>query len=149
VTLSTDYDTLPTRRPGVVTFVGVVLYVQAFLATVAAVSMVIWRNDILDFLEEQGSPLAEGAYTGTILGEAIVAVLLFLVAAGIMRGSSGIRLLVAIVQCISMGFAVYILIAHHVGGYVYRALFSLFVGFFVLWALYGNDESDRFFDTNQ
>ena len=44
-----------------------------------------------------------------------------------------------------MGLAVYTLIAHHAGGYVYRAVFSLGVGTFVLWALYGNDESDRFF----
>ena len=147
--MTTTYDHLPTRRPGVVTFIGVILYIQAALATVAAISMVIWRNDVLDFLEEQGSPLSEAGYTGTILGEAILAVLLFLVAAGIMRGSSGMRLFVAIVQCISMGFAVYILIAHHVGGYVYRAVFSLFVGFFVLWALYGHPESDEFFDTNE
>ena len=30
----------------------------------------------------------------------------------------------------------------------YRAVFSLFIGVFVLWALYGNDESDRYFETN-
>ena len=38
--------------------------------------------------------------------------------------------------------------AHHVGGYVYRGVFTLFVGVFVLWALYGNEESDRYFETN-
>lgn len=63
-----------------------------------------------------------------------------------MRGSKGIRLFVAIVQCVSMAGAIYILVAYHVGGYVYRAVFSLFVGVFVLWALYGNDESDRYFE---
>jgi hypothetical protein len=47
-----------------------------------------------------------------------------------------------------MGVVIYIFIAHHVGGYVYRGVFSLFVGVFVLWALYGNDESDQFFETN-
>ena len=31
---------------------------------------------------------------------------------------------------------------------MYRAVFSLFVGVFVLWALYGNDESDRYFESN-
>ena len=138
----------PTRRPGVVSFIGIILYVQAFLAAVAAVSLLIWRDDVLDFLEKEGSPLSDNAFTGTIVAEVIAAVLLFLVANGIMRGSSGMRLLVAIVQCFSMGVAVYVLIAHHAGGYVYRGVFSLFIGVFVLWALYGNDESDRFFETN-
>ena len=47
-----------------------------------------------------------------------------------------------------MGIAVYTLIAHHVGGCVYRGVFTLFVGVFVLWALYGTDESDRYLETN-
>ena len=138
----------PVRRPGVVSFIGVIMYIQGFLAAVAAVAMLIWRDDVLDFLEDQGSPLSDGAFTGSIIGEAIVAVLLIFVANGIMRGSKGMRLLVAIVQCISMGVAIYVLVAHHVGGYVYRGVFSLFVGVFVLWALYGNEESDRYFEAN-
>ena len=143
-----DSNQLPSRRPGVVSFIGVILYIQAFLAAVAAVSMIIWRNDILDYLEQHGTDLADGAFTGSIIGEAIAAVLLFVVGNGIMRGSNGIRLFVAIVQCFVMGLALYGLIAHHVGGYVYRGVFSLFVGVFVLWALYANEESDRFFATN-
>ncbi len=139
---------MPTRRPGVVSFIGIILYIQGFLAAIAAISMLIWRNDVLDYLEQEGSPLSDGALTGTIIAEALVAVLLIVVANGIMRGSSGMRLFVAIVQALSMASAIYVLVAHHVGGLVYRAVFSLFVGVFVLWALYGNDESDRFFETN-
>ena len=141
-------SSVPTRRPAVVTFIGTIQYIQGFLAAVAAVSMLIWRNDILDFLEKEGSPLSDGAFTGSIVAEAIAAVLLIFVANGIMRGSSGMRLFVAIVQCFSMGVAIYVLVAHHAGGLVYRAVFSLFIGVFVLWALYGNDESDRYFETN-
>lgn len=136
------------ERPGVVSFIGIILYIQAFLAAVAAVAMSIWRNDIIDYLEEHGTELSSGAFTGSIIGEAIAAVLLFIVANGIMRGSNGMRLFVALVQCFNMGLAIWILIAHHVGGYVYRGVFSLFVGVFVLWALYANEESDRFFRTN-
>ena len=138
----------PVRRPGVVSFIGVIMYIQGFLAAVAAVAMLIWRDDVLDFLEDLGSPLSDGAFTGTIIGEAIAAVLLIFVANGIMRGSKGMRLLVAIVKCFSMALAIYGLIAHHVGGYIYRGVFSLFIGVFVLWALYGNDESDRYFEAN-
>ena len=138
----------PVRRPGVVSFIGVIMYIQGFLAAVAAVAMLIWRDDVLDFLEDQGSPLSDGAFTGTIIGEAIAAVLLIFVANGIMRGSKGMRLLVAIVQCFAMALAIYGLIAHHVGGYIYRGVFSLFIGVFVLWALYGNEESDRYFEAH-
>ena len=138
----------PARRPGVVSFIGIILYLQAFLAAMAALSLLIWRNDILDFLEKEGSPVTDGTLTGSIIAEAIAAILLLIVASGIMRGSRGMRLFVAVVQCFGMGVAIYILIAHHTGGYVYRAVFSLFVGVFVLWALYGNDESDRYFETN-
>ena len=145
--MNTSFET-PTRRPGVVTFIGIILYIQAFLAAVAAVSLLIWRNDILDYLEKEGSPLSEGAFTGTVIGEVIAAILLLVVGNGIMRGSSGFRLFVAIVQGLAMALAVYTLVAHHVGGYVYRGVFSLFVGVFVLWALYGNDESDKYFETN-
>jgi hypothetical protein len=60
----------------------------------------------------------------------------------------GYRLFVAIVQGLSMASALYILIAHHAGGYIYRGVFSLFIGVFVLWALYANEESDRYFETH-
>ena len=92
--------------------------------------------------------MSSGGLTGTIIAEFIAAALLFLAAAGLMRGSSGWRLVIAIVEGLAMALAVYTLIAHHVGGYVYRAVFTLFVGVFVLWALYGNDQSERFFDEN-
>ena len=123
------------------------MYIQAFMAAVAAISLLIWRNDILDFLEKEGSPLGDGAFTGTIIGEAIAAILLLVVANGIMRGSNGFRLFVAIVEAIAMALAVYTLIAHHVGSYAYRGVFSLFVGVFVLWALYGNEQSQEYFDS--
>ena len=145
---TSDVSTAPARRPGVVTFIAVILYIQAALALIAGISLLIWRNDVLDWLEQEGAPLTDGALTGTIIGEFLAAVLLFLAAAGLMRGSSGWRLVIAIVQGIAMAFAVYTLIAHHVGGLVYRSVFTLFIGAFVLWALYANDDSDRFFEEN-
>ena len=143
----TTTDTPEVRRPGVVTFIAAILFIQAALAVTSTVSMLVWRGPILDFLEKEESPLSGGAFTGTIIAESLSAVLLVVVASGLMRGSKGIRLFVAIVEGLSMAFAVYVLVAHSVGGYVYRAVFSLFVGVFVLWALYGNDESDEFFES--
>ena len=138
-------DRTPVPRPAIVSFIGVVLYAQAFLAAIAAISLLIWRDDIVDLLEREQSPMSGGFLSGTIVGEAITAVLLFIVAAGLMRGRDGVRLFVAVVQFLTMGLALYVLVAFNAGGYVFRAVFSLFVGVFVLWALYGKDESDAFF----
>jgi hypothetical protein len=145
---STETAPSTAARPGVVTFIAVIMYIQAALAAIAGVSLIIWRNDVLDWLEQEGAPLSSGGLTGTIIAEFIAAVLLFLAAAGLMRGSSGWRLVIAVVEGIAMALAVYTLIAHHVGGYVYRSVFTLFIGVFVLWALYGNDQSERYFDEN-
>ena len=145
---STNTAPSTTARPGVVTFIAVIMYIQAALALIAGVSLIIWRNDVLDWLEQEGAPLSNGGLTGTIIAEFVAAALLLIAAAGLMRGSSGWRLVIAVVQGIAMALAVYTLIAHHVGGYVYRSVFTLFVGVFVLWALYGNDQSERFFDEN-
>mgnify|MGYP001823068540 CR=1 FL=1 len=134
-------------RPGVVTFIAAILFIQAALAVTAALTMLVWRQPILDVLDQEGSPLTSGAFTGTIIGEGLTAVLLVMVASGLMRGSKGVRLFVAIVQALTMGLAIYVLVSHHTGGFTYRAVFSLFVGVFVLWALYGNDASEEFFES--
>ena len=138
-------DQPPVPRPAVVSFVGIILYAQAFLAAVASISLLIWRNDLVDFLEREGSAMSDGAFSGTIVGEAITAVLLFVVATGLMRGRDGMRLFAAIVQILRMSLAIFVLVAFNVGGYVFSAVFSLYVGVFVLWALYGKEESDTFF----
>jgi len=144
-------DTTPllpdVRRPGVVTFIAAILFIQAALAVTAALTMLIWRGPILDFLEQEGSPLTSGAFTATIVAELLSAVLLVIVGAGLMRGNRGMRVFVAIVQGLTMVVAMYVVAAHHVGGFTYRAVFSLFVGVFVLWALYGNEESNDFFSS--
>jgi len=137
-----------THRPGVVSFIGIILYIQAFIAAVTATAMLIWRNDIVDFLNNNGVSFSNGEIMGTVIAEFIAAVLLAWVASGIMAGKNGFRLLVALVQGFHMAVAVYVLVAHHAGGLVYNAVFSLFVGVFVLWALYGNDQSDQYFREN-
>jgi hypothetical protein len=130
----------------VVTFIGVILYIQAFLAAVSAVVLLAFRDEVQDFLADAGSPLADGSVTGTVIGEAIAAVLLFIVGAGIMSGGRGSRLFVAIVEAVVMGIAIYMMVTHHAGAYLYRGFFTLLVGVFVLWALYGNDRSEAFFE---
>ena len=140
-------EAIDVPRPGVVTFIAAILFIQAALAVTAGLTMLIWRQPMLDFLEEQDSPITGGAFNGSIIGELMSAILLVMVASGLMRGSKGVRLFVAIVQVLTMVFALYLLVSGHGGGFAYRAVFSLFVGVFVLWALYGTDEADEFFES--
>jgi hypothetical protein len=131
------------RRPGVVTFVGVVLYIKAAIALVVAIA-IFFNRDNADFASITGRD--SDWLTGTAVGELIVAVLLLLVAAAIMSGAKWARLAVAIVIGIRMAVAVYWMIVHFGGGLQWNALLTVGIGIFVLWALYGNDASDRYFE---
>jgi hypothetical protein len=131
------------RRPGVVTFVGVVLYIKAAIALVVAIA-IFFNRDNADFASITGRD--SDWLTGTAVGELIVAVLLLLVASAIMSGAKWARLAVAIVIGIRMAVAVYWMIVHFGGGLQWNALLTVGIGIFVLWALYGNDASDRYFE---
>ena len=70
-------DTATTSRPGIVTFVGVVLYIKAVIAAVVGIALLVERNNSA-FLELTGR---DGDYIlGTAIGEFIAAALLFWVA---------------------------------------------------------------------
>lgn len=75
------------RRPGIVTFIGFVIYIQAFLSAVAGVVLLAFRGDIEDFLSSNGVELSKGEATGSAIGSLVVALFLFIVGAGIIRGS--------------------------------------------------------------
>ena len=77
-------DTALVRRPGVVTFVGIVLYIKAIMAVIVGIALLVERNNSL-LLDATGR---DGDYiTGTAVGEFIAAALLFAVAWAIMNGS--------------------------------------------------------------
>ena len=73
------------------------------------------------------------------------AVLLFLVAGALMSGAKWARLAVAIVVGLRIAMAAYWMITHLGGGLQWNALLAAGFGIFVLWALYGNDQSDAYF----
>ncbi|HSI80323.1 MAG TPA: hypothetical protein VK919_06685 [Solirubrobacterales bacterium] len=130
------------RRPGVVTFIGVVLYIYAALAAVAALTLIIFSgNDTVQ--STTGHSGSWIAWSGVF--EAVVAVLLFAVAAGLMRGSPGIRLFVAIVVGFRMAVAVALMLIYHTGGYLFYGLIGVAIGLFVLWALYAATGADEYF----
>ena len=134
------------RRPGVVTFVGVIILIQAFLAAVVAVVTLAFKDEVNDFLASQGGTQTDASITGSAIGAAIAALFLFLVGSGILRGSRGWRLFVVLVQAANMGYALYLMITHPHSAFITSGLVTLLIGVFVIWALYGHQASEEYFD---
>ena len=130
------------KRPGVITFIGVLLYISAAMAAVSSV---------LAFL---GKGTEEAAFVGlsdtslvTVgIVEAIIAILLVLTAYYLMSGSKGARLVIAIVMGIRLVAVVWIMLTHHIGGFLWSGLLSAAFALFILWALYGDDRSEEYFE---
>lgn len=130
------------RRPGVVTFIGVIIIIQGFLAAVAGVVVLAFNSsDRIQAATNQTS----SALVGTGIAELVVAALYLLVGFGVLGGNRGARLLVVLAQGIGMALATWLLLTHHSGGYTTRSLITLLIGTFVIWALYGHRESDEWF----
>lgn len=133
------------RRPGVVTFVGVILLIQAFLALVEGIVLLAFRDNVQDFLAEYGETVSDATMTGTAIGGLIGAILLALAGFGILGGSRVWRFLTVLVVSLRMAFALYAMIIHPHGAYFTSGLVTLLIGFFVIWALYGHKESDEYY----
>lgn len=131
------------RRPGVVTFIGIILYIQAFVAAAFGIVAFIERNN-------RELQLVTGQSDSDLIVLAIVefafAVVLFLVAAGVMSGASWARMLVAIVAGFRIVVISWWMIAHHAGGFHSAGLVTILIYVFVLWALYANKESEAFYE---
>lgn len=136
-------DTALVRRPGVVTFVGIVLYIKAIMAVIVGIALLVERNNSL-LLDATGR---DGDYiTGTAVGEFIAAALLFAVAWAIMNGYPWARIAVAVVVGLRIVLSVWWMITHFGGHLQWNAIVTIAIGIFVLWALYGNDKSDAYFE---
>lgn len=131
------------RRPGVVTFIGVILWIQAALAAVAALVVFIYRGNE-DFQAATGQ--SADALLGVAIAEVIVAVLLAWVASAILRGSKGMRMAVGIVMGLRVAASLWIMITHHQGGFLYSGLANIGIALFVLWALFANEKSEEWFE---
>jgi hypothetical protein len=134
------------KRPGVVTFIGVILYIQAALAAVAAIMAFAYKTRLADSISGQsGVEFSSDNLIWLGVIEAVTAVVLFLVASGIMRGSRGYRAFVAIVEGFRMATAFFYMLWHHDGPWVESGIVTLLIGAFVIWALY-HEKADEFFE---
>ena len=133
------------HRPGVITFVAVVLYIKAVMAAVIGIVVLIERNNAV-FQNTTGQSSDELLVTAIF--ELGLAVLLFLAGGAMMSGVKWSRMLVAVVVGIRIAVATWWMVTHVGGAFQWNALLAVGVGIFVLWALYGNEQSQEFFEGN-
>ena len=139
----------PVKRPGIVTFIGVILYIQALLAVVAGIVAIAFKTRLSDTLEKQsGVSFSDSSLLSIGIVELIIGVLLFIVASGIMRGSRGWRGFVGVVEGLRMASALFAMLYYHNSAFVESGIVTLLVGAFVLWALYGHERSEEFFEAS-
>ena len=132
------------KRPGVVTFVGVLLAIGAVLNAAVGIALIVERN-VTDLQEVFGVNDANVMVTTGVV-ELIIAGLLALVAWAIFSGANWARWAVAIVVGIRVAVAGWWLITHLDGGIHWNAILSIAFGIFILWALFGNRESNDYFE---
>lgn len=134
--------TLISKRPPVVTFVGVLIWIQASIAAISAV-VAFWLRSDPDFQDRVGQ--TTDALFGFAIVEAFIALLLMVVASGVMSGTRSARAFVAVVMGIRVAVAAWTMVTHHSGGLVVGAGMTIIIAVLVLWALYGHAESDEYF----
>lgn len=129
-------------RPGVVTFVAILVFIKALMAAINSIASFVVRgtDEAANVGLNDDNLLANG------IAQGIVALILIAVGMFLLSGAPLARLLVAISVAISIAANTWFMITHHVGGYLWTGLASIALGLFVLWALYGDQRSADYFD---
>ncbi|MGD9957601.1 MAG: hypothetical protein AB7O74_15075 [Candidatus Nanopelagicales bacterium] len=129
-------------RPGVISFIGYVMILQAAFGAVQGVVSIALRNEarVLDALGGVTSGQLVVAGSASLVMAAIFAILGF----GLLRGSRVSRGLVAAVQILHVMVASWSMFTHHEGAWLFTGLLTVGVAVFVLWALF-NERSDAYY----
>jgi hypothetical protein len=130
------------KRPGVVTFIGVIVLVQAAFGGVAGIVLIALQSNasVLDATAATKSELL----TAGIVSLVIAAVQLF-IGLGILGGSRVARGIVAFVQLLNVMAAAWLMFTHHTGAFLWQGVITVAVAVFVLWALF-NERADEYYE---
>ncbi len=131
------------RRPGVITFIGVIMIIQATMSVVSGIVLAALSGQqrIIDETTIDRAGLITAGIVSLIIGAIIL-----LVALALLRGSKGARILVTIVQVIAVASAAWTMFTHHTGAFLFQGLITTAIAIFVLWALY-NERSEEYFNS--
>ena len=132
------------KRPGTVTFVGVLLAIGAVLNAAIGIALIVEKD--VEALQDIFGVTDPNVMVTTGVVELIIAGLLALVAWAIFSGANWARWAVAVVIGIRVAVAGWWLITHLDGGIHWNALLSIAFAVFTLRAHYGNKESSDYFE---
>ena len=132
------------KRPGTVTFVGVLLAIGAVLNAAIGIALIVEKD--VEALQDIFGVTDPNVMVTTGVVELIIAGLLALVAWAIFSGANWARWAVAIVLGVRVAVAGWWLITHLDGGIHWNAILSIAFAVFILWALFGNKESSDYFE---
>ena len=127
------------KRPGIITFIGVLLMISATIAAVSAIAAFI-------ALAQGDSEFTNNQLWTVGIVEAMVAALGFIVATYLMSGSKSARGFIAIIVVIRMVATVLVMLTHHDGGFLMVGLLGAVIGVLILWALYVHEASVAYFE---
>ena len=123
-------------RPGGVTFVAVLTWISGLLDVIGG-TILLFQTSVAATVEQFGgaSQLIASAIISILIGVIVIAV-----AGGLLRGSGGARLIVTILQVLSIASSIFLAIAYPAGaiGEYFSILFSVIVLAF-LWSPRANE----------
>jgi hypothetical protein len=127
-------------RPISVSVVAIVAFIQGIIAISVGLGLIVERNDanLLEHIN-RGS----GTLTTYGVGSIIWGALALLVGYGLWHGAGWARILVAILQILSL-FGGILLLFSWDGHYLWQGIWQIIVSLFVLWLLF-NPRADEFF----
>jgi len=130
------------NRPGTVTFIGVLMMIQAAFSLAAGIVVIfIADNEQI----EEATGLSKDALTTSGWATIVSSVIVGLVAGLILTGSRVGRALVAIAEGIAVVAAAYVMFTHHDGAFLFQGALTVAWAMFVLWALF-NERADAYFE---
>lgn len=130
-----------TQRPGVITFIGVIMLIQAALNLVAGVVMIALSGQ-QRIIDETNLTSGELVTSGII--SLVIGVIVGLVTLALLAGSRVARGLVAAVQILLVITATFHMFFNHNGAWLFSGLLQIAIAVFVLWALY-NEKADAYY----
>lgn len=136
--------TLPTRRPGLVTLLLILVVIEGLFSIFVGLVLVFTRDSVTVTGDVQASSSTVALWLGILL--IVIGVVYLLVARGLANGNNFSRLLVAAVTVLSIAGSVWVLFAYP-GGARWSTVGSIVLGVIVLAILY-SPKASAFFRTN-
>ena len=127
-------------RPISVSVVAIVAFIQGIIAIAAGLGLIVERNDasLLEHIDRSSGTLATYGVGSIIWGG-----LALLVGYGLWHGAGWARILVAILQILSLIGGILLLFSWN-GYYLWQGIWQIIVSLFVLWLLF-NPRAEEFF----